>query len=80
MSYFAEIEKGIVKRIIVADQEFINSGAVGDSNNWVETKEDNYTGIGHTYDQNKKEFIRPTTIKMTQEEIMAVESQLKANK
>ena len=30
MSHFAKIENGIVVQVIVADQEVINSGAVGD--------------------------------------------------
>ena len=38
MSYFAEIDNnGIVQRVIVAEQDFINSGAVGDAGNWVQT-------------------------------------------
>ena len=40
-TYFAEVDKdGTVKRVIVADQAFIVSGAVGDPANWVETKYD----------------------------------------
>ena len=38
MSHFAEIDNnGIVKRIIVADQDYINSGAVGSASNWIQT-------------------------------------------
>ena len=38
MSHFAEIDNnGIVQRVIVAEQDFINSGAVGDADNWVQT-------------------------------------------
>ena len=38
MSHFVEINKdGIVQRGIVAEQDFIDSGAVGDPNNWVQT-------------------------------------------
>jgi len=38
MSHFAEIDSdGIVKRVLVAEQDFINSGAVGDTNNWIQT-------------------------------------------
>ncbi len=41
MRYFAEInEEGTVVSIIIADQEFIDSGAVGNSSNWVETFND----------------------------------------
>ena len=36
MSHFAEIDKdGKVLRVLVSEQDFINSGAVGDSFNWV---------------------------------------------
>jgi hypothetical protein len=74
MSHFAEIEwdndthkKGIVKRILVAEQDFINSGIVGDSFNWVQTSYNNnfrknYAGIGHTYDKERDAFIEPKPI------------------
>lgn len=65
MSHFAEIdENGIVKRVIVADQAFIDSGAVGDSKNWVETFKDasarkNFAGIGYQYDTGRDAFTAP---------------------
>jgi len=65
MSHFAEIDKdGKVLRVIVAEQDFINSGAVGDSFNWVQTSYNNnfrkqYAGRGYTYDKAKDVFIRP---------------------
>ena len=65
MSHFAEINQdGIVQRVIVAEQNFINSGAVGDSFNWVQTSYNNnfrkqYAGIGYTYDKVKDKFITP---------------------
>ena len=38
MSHFAQINsENIVVRVIVAEQEFIDSGAVGDPATWVET-------------------------------------------
>ena len=38
MSHFAKIDKdGIVTEVIVAEQDFINSGQVGDSVLWVQT-------------------------------------------
>jgi hypothetical protein len=38
MSHFAEIDNdNIVQRVIVAEQDFIDSGAVGDANNWIQT-------------------------------------------
>lgn len=40
-SYFAKVRgDGTVETVIVADQAFINSGAVGDPAMWVETKYD----------------------------------------
>jgi len=65
MSHFAEINSdNIVQRVIVAEQDFINSGAVGDSFNWVQTSYNNnfrknYAGIGYTYDKIRDAFIPP---------------------
>ena len=65
MSHFAEIDKdGKVLRVIVSEQDFINSGAVGDSFNWVQTSYNHnfrkqYAGIGYTYDKVKDKFIAP---------------------
>ena len=65
MSHFAEINNdGIVQRVIVAEQDFINSGAVGDSFLWVQTSFNNnfrkqFAGIGFTYDKAKDKFIAP---------------------
>jgi|TARA_B110000438_G_scaffold279604_1_gene304161 hypothetical protein len=65
MSHFAEINSdSIVQRVIVAEQDFINSGAVGDSFNWVQTSYNgnfrkNYAGSGYTYDKTRDAFIAP---------------------
>jgi len=76
MAHFAEIDPktNIVKRVIVAEQDFINSGAVGDSFNWVQTSYNtrggvhalggtplrkNYAGKGFTYDKDRDAFIQP---------------------
>ena len=64
MSYFAEIKDEIVQRVIVADQEFIDSGKVGDPKDWIETSMDgslrkNYAGIGDIYDKDRDSFINP---------------------
>ena len=38
MSHFAEIDKdGVVQRVLVVEQDFIDSGKLGDSNNWIQT-------------------------------------------
>ena len=62
MSHFAEIKDGVVQRVIVAEQDFINSGKVGDSFNWVQTSYNNnfrkqYAGVGYTYDKDNDIFI-----------------------
>ena len=74
MAHFAEIDaNGIVLRIIVAEQDFIDSGAVGNPANWVQTSYNtkggqhpegrplrkNYAGIGYTYDRQRDAFIPP---------------------
>ena len=53
MSHFAEIEwedlqtrkRGTVKRVISAEQDFIDSGAMGDSFNWVQTSYNTHGGV-----------------------------------
>lgn len=46
MSHFAEIDKdNIVQRVIVAEQDFIDSGAVGDASNWVQTSYNTRGGV-----------------------------------
>ena len=65
MSHFAEIDKdGIVKRVIVAEQNFINSGLVGDTWNWVQTSYNHnfrkqYAGVGYKWDKVNEVFVKP---------------------
>jgi hypothetical protein len=73
MSHFAKVENGIVTQVIVAEQDFINSGYVGDPSSWVQTSynttagqhpEDrplrkNYAGIGYIYDSERDAFYAP---------------------
>jgi hypothetical protein len=64
MAHYAKIENNQVTNIIVADQEFINSGAVGDPTTWIEVQDANgvnihYAGIGFTYDVVANAFISP---------------------
>ena len=65
MSHFAEINSSsIVQRVIVAEQDFINSGAVGDSFLWVQCSYNanfrkQYPGIGYKYDKTNDVFITP---------------------
>jgi hypothetical protein len=37
MSHFAKVENGIVTQVIVAEQDFINSGVLGDPSAWIQT-------------------------------------------
>ena len=63
MSHFAKIDKdNVVTEVIVAEQDFINSGEVGDSFLWVQTSYNNnfrkqFAGIGFTYDKTNDVFI-----------------------
>ena len=63
MSHFAKINSSnVVTEVIVAEQDFINSGAVGDSFLWVQTSYNsnfrkNFAGVGGTYDKTRDAFI-----------------------
>jgi hypothetical protein len=73
MAHFAKVENGIVTQVIVAEQDFINSGAVGNAADWVQTSYNthagqhpegrplrkNYAGIGYSYDAGRDAFIPP---------------------
>ena len=75
MSHFAHVDgNNIVTQVIVAEQDFINSGAVGDPAEWVQTSYNtyagqhknggtplrkNYAGIGYSYDAGRDAFIPP---------------------
>jgi hypothetical protein len=74
MSHFAKVENGIVTQVIVAEQDFINTGAVGDPAAWVQTSYNtqggvhrnggtpmrkNYAGIGMVYDAGRDAFYAP---------------------
>ncbi len=43
MTYFAKVENGVVTQVIVAEQEFIDSGVVGTG--WVQTSYNTHGGI-----------------------------------
>tara|TARA_R100000306_G_scaffold42663_1_gene41314 strand:- start:54 stop:368 length:315 start_codon:yes stop_codon:yes gene_type:complete len=65
MSHFAEINSdSIVQRVIVAEQDFINSGKVGDSFVWVQCSYNNnyrkqFPGNGYRYDKTNDVFVAP---------------------
>lgn len=45
MGHFAKIENGTVTRVIVAEQDFINTGAVGNPHQWVRTSYNTRGGV-----------------------------------
>ena len=56
--------KATVDNVIVAEQDFINSGVVGDPSEWIQTSynsriRNKYAGIGDTYDSIKDIFYNP---------------------
>ena len=65
MSHFAKLDNNnIVQEVIVADQQFINTGVVGDVFRWVQTSYNgnfrkNFAGIGYKYDRIRDAFIPP---------------------
>ena len=65
MSHFAKIDKdNIVTQVIVAEQDFINSGHVGDSFLWIQTSYNNnfrkqFASDGYTYNKTDDVFIAP---------------------
>jgi hypothetical protein len=74
MSHFAKIENNIVTQVIVAEQDFIDTGILGDPSQWIQTSYNtrggvhlnggtplrkNYAGIGYTYDSVLDAFIPP---------------------
>jgi hypothetical protein len=74
MSHFAKVENGIVTKVIVAEQEVIDSAIFG--HGWVQTSYNthggvhpegrplrkNYAGAGYTYDEQRDAFIPPQPI------------------
>lgn len=75
MAHFAQIdENNRVVNVIVAEQNFIDSGAVGDPSRWIQTSYNtrkgvhlqggtplrkNYAGIGMIYDAGRDAFMSP---------------------
>ena len=72
MSHFAKVENGLVTSVVVAEQEFIDTGALG--HGFIQTSYNtiggvhtqggtplrkNYAGVGFTYDEVRDAFIPP---------------------
>ena len=60
MSHFAKINNKIVEKVIVAEQNFIDT----QEGTWVQTSYNNnfrknYAGIGYTYDETRDAFYAP---------------------
>ena len=52
MSHFAKVIDGIVQQVIVAEQDFIDSGAVGDASNWIQTSYNTRGGVHYAPNSN----------------------------
>lgn len=50
MAHFAKVENGIVNQIIVAEQDFIDSGLVGDPKLWIQTSYNTYGNVHYGQD------------------------------
>jgi len=74
MAHFAEVIDGIVERVLVVEQEFIDTGKLGPKENWVQTSYNtnggehsrggtplrkNYAGAGMVYDSDRDAFYHP---------------------
>jgi len=71
MAHFAKVENGTVVKVIVAEQDVIDTGIFG--HGWVQTSYNthggqhpegrplrkNYAGVGYTYDETRDAFIPP---------------------
>ena len=52
MSHFAKIENGLVTQVIVAEPDFIATGALGDPASWVQTSYNTRGGVHYGADGN----------------------------
>ena len=74
MAHFAKVNNGIVTKVIVAEQEFIDNLVEIEAGTWLQTSYNtyggehllggtplrkNYAGVGYTYDKTKDAFIPP---------------------
>jgi hypothetical protein len=48
MSHFAKVENGTVTQVIVAEQDFIDAGHVGDPASWVQTSYNTRGGVHYS--------------------------------
>tara|TARA_R110002167_G_scaffold270856_1_gene477412 strand:- start:64 stop:411 length:348 start_codon:yes stop_codon:yes gene_type:complete len=74
VGHFAEVIGGVVARVIVAEQDFIDKEVLGPKENWIQTSYNtfggvhsdggiplrkNYAGVGYIYDLDKDAFYAP---------------------
>ncbi len=74
MAHFAKVKDGIVTKIIVAEQDFIDNFIDNEAGKWIKTSYNtfggqhklggtqlrkNFAGVGYTYDSLKDAFIPP---------------------
>jgi len=52
MSHFAKVENGVVTNVIVAEQDFIDTGAMGDPSLWIQTSYNTYLGVHYAPNSN----------------------------
>lgn len=52
MAHFAHVTNGIVDQVIVAEQDFIDSGAVGPASEWIQTSYNTRGGVHYQADSN----------------------------
>ena len=52
MAHFAHITSGIVDQVIVAEQDFIDSGLVGDASEWIQTSYNTRGNVHYAPDSN----------------------------
>ena len=50
MGHYAKVENGIVTDVVVADETFISTGALGDPTNWVQTSYNTRGGVHYGQD------------------------------
>jgi hypothetical protein len=50
MSHFAKVENGVVTQVIVAEADFISTGALGDPANWIQTSYNTRGGVHYGND------------------------------
>jgi len=74
MSHFAYVENGVVTKVLVIEQDVIDTGLFGEPSNWIQTSYNtyagvhrlggtplrkNYAGIGYIYDSGRDAFYPP---------------------